>query len=123
VGTMTFVAQARAALDPVVAPAGFIASNYDDAVTWCAAYDDLADAHPRVVLPQQRGAGACVDLRVRGEEGRLVEADLEGETLAGALRRAGLERSAGDVEDVLGMRVDVAAPVLAAAVRELLAAS
>ncbi|MGE3812870.1 MAG: hypothetical protein AB7I24_15125 [Candidatus Nanopelagicales bacterium] len=116
----SFAGSARAALDPVVVPAGFVATDYDDAVTWCAAYDDLAEAHPSIALPQQRGAGACVDLRLRGEAGRLVEADFEGETLAQALRRAGLERRAGDVEDMVGVRVDIAAPVVAAAVAELL---
>ena len=115
-------------LDPVLAPAGFLAGAYGDdgagtvQVLFCAAHDEFSRRHPR--LPQanaQEQIGTCVDLVIDVQaDGTLGRLDLEGLSLAETLHRTGLVADGDEVAELDGRPMAEALPVLAAALKRLL---
>ena len=117
------VASARAAVDPVLVPAGFLpAQGGGDGergqVLWCGAYDDLARDRPGLTGGEQElGVGACVDVTVdlRREAGqwRVSGVRIEVQPLAEVLRQAGDEEGAVRADALVGAALGPALPELA----------
>lgn len=119
----------RAALDPVLVPAGFLAGQGDDEqhagqVIWCIGHDALTNRYP--LLPQadmDDVPGRCDDLVVDiGADGTVDRLDLEGTSLADTLRQVGLDAHAEAMSHVRDRPVADSLRVLEAALRELFGA-
>ena len=114
---------ARAAVDAVLAPAGFLpAVGGEDGergqVLWCCAYDDLARDRPGLTGgEQERGVGACVDLmvdaRLQAGQWRVTAVRVELQPLTEVLRRAGDEAGAVRAEALAGAALEPALAELA----------
>jgi hypothetical protein len=124
---LSFSDEARALIDPVVVPQGFASGQGDGVqVIFCASLDELAARFPRLpqVGKQQRGSGACVDLVLTaGDQTSLATVQLEGMSLDETLRRVGLAGRADELRAAIHGDRTHALSGVAAALRELLAAS
>lgn len=130
------VLRARAAVDPVLVPAGFLPGQGggDDergqrgSVLWCGAYDDLFRDRPGMTGGEQElGVGACVDVMVdlhRDAGPWLISGvRVEVRSLADLLWEAGDEAGAVRAEALDGAVLEPALPELADLLARLLSAT
>ena len=83
-------------------------------LVWCGSYDAVRHRYP--YLPQSHGnqPGGCVDLWVHLDAaGALVEVNFEGHCLSDTFRLMQRPAEAEEVDGLLGLPADVAAPRLA----------
>lgn len=90
------------ALEPVLVPIGFQRGQGTAQVIFCAGYDALSSAYPR--LPQagkqRAGVGACIDLVVELMGAEVQRVDLEGQSLAATLVEVGEPAVGASVADL-----------------------